>query len=82
MGRSVAESPAEKRPQEYSEVIVLFRYVLAVRLLVKSPVVKWGCPPWLLEQRQFPRGKATNTWSISPLDPMEYTLRFGGYSVF
>ena len=81
MGRSVAQWPGDPRPEKETEVIAVYRWVLAVCPLVfklgrQSTVTRLGFLSLVL----LPRAKATETRSISLLDPIKDNLRFGDVS--
>ena len=66
LGRSLAESPEGKRPEKESEVIVVYRWVLAVgpMVLKLGRRSEFSCLGFL-SRVLLPRPKATNTRTIS-----------------
>jgi hypothetical protein len=78
MRRSVAELPGDPSPQKETDVIAVYRWVLAVcpmvlKLSRQSTVTSLG----FLSIVFFLRAKATDTRSISLLDPIKDNLGFG-----
>ena len=81
MGRSVAQLPGDPRPEKVTEVIAVDRCVLAVCPLVfklgrQATVTSLG----FLSIVFVLSAEETDTRSISALDPLKDTLRFGDVS--